>query len=280
MEQIRVGDTWTGSVPNASATAASTGTDLNGAAIRMACAELRRRLERFAEDTGMEDWRERWVELWPKIVSAAYAARVDLSAHALFRTPHLGNIEKDHPYGHAFAYFVYSAACSEVEIDVLTGETTVRRADVLYGAGKSINPCLDVGQVEGAYVQGLGMMLTERQLVAADGRVLSDGTWEYKPPCSKTIPVDFRVALVSVPPGAPALGPTGVDSSKGVGEPAFVLAVSALCAVRHAIASARADRGEHGWFELEAPATPGVVQSKCLVDPAELVLGDGRPHRT
>jgi xanthine dehydrogenase/oxidase len=280
MEGIRVGDTWTGSVPNASATAASTGTDLNGAAVRMACEKLRRRLERFAEDTGREGWWECWAERWPELVSAAYAARIDLGAHALFRTPHLGNIDKDHPYGHAFAYFVYAVACSEVEIDVLTGETTVRRADILYDAGKSINPCLDVGQVEGAYVQGLGMMLTERQLVAEDGSVLSDGTWEYKPPCSKTIPVDFRVALVSVPPGAPARGPTGVNSSKGVGEPAFVLAVSALSAVRHAIASARADRGEHGWFELEAPATPGVVQSKCLIDPAELVLGEGRPHRT
>jgi xanthine dehydrogenase/oxidase len=274
MQFIRVGDTWTGSVPNASATAGSTGTDLNGAAVRMACEKLRARLELFAEETKVKEWKTRWADLWPTLVSDAYAARVDLSAHALFRTPRLGEVDKDHPYGDAFAYFVYAAACTEVEIDVLTGETTVLRADVLYGAGRSINPGLDVGQVEGAFVQGLGMMLTEHQLVTAEGRVLSDGTWEYKPPCSKTIPVDFRVTLVPAPPDTRSLGPTGVDSSKGVGEPAFVLAVSALFAVRHAITAARADRGNEDWFDLDAPATPGLVQSACLIDPAELALGE------
>src|SRR3712207_3886921 len=120
------------------------------------------------------------------------------------------------------------------------------------------------------------MMLTEEVLVDEQGVVHSPGTWEYKPPCSKTIPVDFRVTLVSEPEGPAHLGPAGVDSSKAVGEPAFVLASSAFFAVKRAIVAARRDRGVNDWCALTPPASPGAVQTACLVDRNALVMGDGR----
>lgn len=277
MAFIRAGDTLTGTVPNASATAASTGADLNGGAVKKACLQLRRRLERVCMDQKIEGWRDHWSELWPKIVQAAYAARVDLSSQGFYKVKHMDDVEYTHQYGRAFAYFVYAAACSEVEIDVLTGDTTILRTDLLYDAGKSLNPCLDIGQLEGGFVQGVGLMLTEQTMVDAQGSLFSDSTFTYKPPCTKTIPLDFRVALYPSKRRSPVHGKpidyAAVQSSKGVGEPALVLASSVFFAVKHAILAARRDQGVTDWFEMEAPATVARVQDRCLVSRSSLRLG-------
>src|SRR5205823_655142 len=136
-----------------------------------------------------------WAELWPEIVRAAYQARVDLLVEGHYKEPYIQDIEYTHQYGRAFLYFCYAVGCSEVEINVLTGETTLLRTDILFDAGQSLNPAIDVGQVEGGFMQGVGMMLTEETQFEENGHIFTDGTWTYKLPVSKNIPIDFRVGL-------------------------------------------------------------------------------------
>ena len=203
--------------------------------------------------------------IWTHIISQAYQNRIDLSAQALYRQPGLANAKDLQFYG-----FTYSAACAEVEIDVLTGESTLLRADVLYDAGKSLNPALDIGQIEGAFMMGVGNVLTEELVFQPDGphagALNTLNTWSYKPPASTTIPLDYRVDLFprdsapEVPPN-----PNLLMSAKGVGEPPLVLAACAFFAVKHAILAARMDRGHDEWFQLESPATVQRVQAACLV---------------
>jgi xanthine dehydrogenase/oxidase len=276
MEWIVMGDTWTGSIPNAIATAASTASDLNGGAIRKACTDIRRRLEQFCIDKEIKGWRDNWQQLWPMIVAKAYQERINLNSQAHYKVPFIGDIEFPHQYGRAFHYFTYSASCSEVEIDVLTGETTIVRADILYDAGNSLNPCIDIGQLEGGFVQGCGLMLTEDLIYRKDGSLLSNGTWNYKPPCSKSIPVDFRVGLHygsrHDPVTGEALDFAAVLGSKGIGEPGLVLSTSVFFAVKHAIHAARSDMGLSDWFEMPAPATVSRVQQYCSTRDSSLRL--------
>ncbi|HEY0323382.1 MAG TPA: molybdopterin cofactor-binding domain-containing protein [Pyrinomonadaceae bacterium] len=277
MEWIRIAETSTESLPNATATAASSGSDLFGGAVQLACQKLRKRLEKYCEQNKVKGWKRNWQTKWKEIVGGAYGARVDLTSEALFRTPHLGNVGGNHPYGEAFYYFSYSAAASEVEIDVLTGETTILRTDILFDAGKSLNPCLDVGQLEGGFVQGAGLMTTEQMMYEETGRLYSNGTWEYKPPCSQSIPVDFRVALngsVRIRMGNNKQEEAGaaVLSSRAIGEPPLVLGTTVFFAIKHAILSARRDQGDGSWFEMEAPATVGRIQRACRVERSALRL--------
>jgi len=157
--------------------------------------------------------------IWENVVSLAYENRVDLSTQALYSTPGLVDSEDQQFYG-----FTYSAACAEVEIDVLTGETEVLRADICYDIGTSINPAIDIGQVEGAFVMGIGYMLTEEVIFQPDGKskgtLNTPNTWTYKPPASTTIPIVMNVDLfprddASDVPENPNL----LMGSKGVGEP-------------------------------------------------------------
>ncbi|MDQ4082324.1 MAG: molybdopterin-dependent oxidoreductase, partial [Actinomycetota bacterium] len=274
MSMFRAAETSTDVVPNASSTGASTGSDLNGGALKLAGRELRRRLEDYcrAHEDEFPDWKTRWRELWPKIVASAYGDRVNLSAQALYKSPDLSEVSNEHPSGSPFYYFTWSAACSEVEIDVLTGEFTLLRTDILYDAGKSLNPDLDAGQVWGGFVQGLGNVTTEQMYFANDGRPVSDGTWNYKPPCSKTIPVDFRVALLDYERKNPIddlpLDPHGIQSSKSTGEPPLVLANTVFFAIKHAILAARADFGVTSWFELDSPATVERIQQASMLEDA------------
>jgi xanthine dehydrogenase/oxidase len=280
MDWIVMGDTWTGSIPNAIATAASTASDLNGGAIRKACTEVRKRLEQFCMDKEIEDWQDRWQQLWPTIVARAYEERINLNSQAHFKVPFIGDIEYPHQYGRAFHYFTYSASCSEVEIDVLTGETSILRADLLYDAGKSLNPLIDIGQLEGGFVQGCGLMLTEDLIYRGDGSLLSNGTWDYKPPCSKSIPIDFRVGLHygsrQDPVTGEALDFAAVLGSKGIGEPGLVLSTSVFFAVKHAIRAARVATGSNEWFEMPAPATVARVQQYCSTPDSSLHLKTAR----
>ncbi|HKS28347.1 MAG TPA: molybdopterin cofactor-binding domain-containing protein [Pyrinomonadaceae bacterium] len=274
MEWIRIAESSTETCPNATATAASSGSDLFGGAVQLACQKLRKRLEKYCEENKVKGWRKNWQMKWKEIVSGAYNARVDLTSEALFRTPHLGNTTGDHPYGDAFYYFSYSAAATEVEIDVLTGETTILRTDILFDAGKSLNPCLDVGQVEGAFVQGAGMMTSEQLMYEETGRLYSNGTWDYKPPQSLSIPIDFRVALNASVRNRMSKQEAGaaVLSSRALGEPPLVLATTVYFAIKHAIMSARRDQGDTSWFVMETPASVGRIQRACLVDKSALRL--------
>jgi xanthine dehydrogenase/oxidase len=169
-----------------------------------------------------------------------------------------------------FVGFTYSAACVTVEIDILTGETKVLSADLAYDAGWSLNPAIDIGQVEGAFVQGLGYVLSEKLVFEpkgdAAGRLNTLNTWTYKLPAAQSIPLEFNTwlfprDLVSIP-----VSPTdGVLSSKEVGEPPLVLAASVFLAVKATVRASRLERGLSGLFRLDAPATVQEVRRACDV---------------
>ncbi len=207
LEMIHVAGNDSDAIVNAPATAASTGFDLNGGAVEKACRKLRRNLEEFCETLenyqpheSINYWRSDWAGKWKEIVYQAWFHRVNLSAAELYRTPHYEGPSSRRPHGHPSHYFTHGVSCSEVEIDVLTGEFQILRSDVLYDAGRSPNPAIDIGQLEGGFVQGVGYATTEEVLYDKDGRLTTDNIWTYKPPCSKTIPIDFRVKLFQVDP--------------------------------------------------------------------------------
>lgn len=301
--KIRVGANLTDVVPNTSSTGASTGTDLNGGAVINAAEQLRLRLEAFLQDlrvkngeqwckdNGVDYWNypTGWktiitmsgneVLMWDNVVSQAYSNRIDLSSQAFFRYPYITDVTSEHPYGIPFFYYNYAAACSEVEIDVLTGEYTIIRSDILYDAGQSINPCVDVGQIEGAFIQGVGYVTTEEIVFNAAGQLVTDNTWTYKPPDSKTIPLDFRVSLLntrrfSLHTGEEISPTSGVKSSKSTGEPPLVLSNTVFFAIKHAILAAREEQGVTGWFEMPAPATVQTIQTYCQVNSKKMSLGN------
>jgi xanthine dehydrogenase/oxidase len=198
---------------------------------------------------------------------------VDLSSEASFDSPNLGSLDANGqlpPGEQIFYYFTYSAAVSEVEIDVLTGEFSILRSDIIYDAGQSINSDLDFGQVEGGFIQGVGNVTTEEKYYAQDGRPYSDGTWNYKPPCSKTIPVEFNASLLEYVRTnhrtATPMDRYGIMSSKSTGEPPLVLANTVFFAIKRAILAARQAAGVSGWFELESPATVERIRQACWPD--------------
>eukprot|EP00746_Dinoflagellata_sp_MGD_P153037 gnl/MRDRNA2_/MRDRNA2_84028_c0_seq1.p1 gnl/MRDRNA2_/MRDRNA2_84028_c0~~gnl/MRDRNA2_/MRDRNA2_84028_c0_seq1.p1 ORF type:complete len:565 (+),score=127.44 gnl/MRDRNA2_/MRDRNA2_84028_c0_seq1:177-1697(+) len=159
-----------------------------------------------------------------------------------------------------FVYHSHGACVSTVEIDVFTGETTILASKICMENGRSLNPLLDVGQCEGAFVQGLGFYLRE-ELIEDEktGQLLSDGTWEYKIPCAQDTPIVFDVEFLP----RPFNNEKSICSSKSVSEPALVLACSVFCAVRQAIAAARKEFGHEDFFRLDAPATPRVIALLC-----------------
>ena len=136
-----------------------------------------------------------------------------------------------------------------MEIDRLTGESKIRRTDILYDAGKPLNAAIDLGQVEGAFMMGVGNMLREQIIRDDSGVMWNNGTWEYKLPCSLDVPEDFRVSFMSK-----SRHPRFTMSSKATGEPPLVLAVSVIMAVRDAIASTRAAKGDSKFFQMSVPA--------------------------
>ncbi|OLF14116.1 xanthine dehydrogenase [Actinophytocola xinjiangensis] len=233
--------------------------------------------------------------IWQNLVQVAYQQRVDLVVSFSARIPggenpvpaltfkpmdqqrDIPGIEVDRralPGGavDAFPDFTYSAACSTVEVDVLTGEVKVLRTDIAYDIGWSLNPALDIGQVEGAFVQGIGYVLTEDLVFQppgeqAEGRLNTVNTWRYKPPAVTTIPLVFNTHLFprDLAPEVPD-NPTDVLSAKEVGEPPLVLATSVFLAVKDAVRASRVERGLDGLFRLDAPATVQEVRRACEVD--------------
>jgi xanthine dehydrogenase/oxidase len=173
----------------------------------------------------------------------------------------------------SFTGFTYSAACSVVEVDILTGETKILSSDLVYDMGWSLNPAIDVGQVEGAFVQGIGYLLTEKLVFEEDGpergRLNTVNTWRYKPPATPTIPLEMNVYLFPRDKADVPENPDGIFSSKEIGEPPLVLATTVFFAVKAAVRDSRLERNLSGLFRLDAPATVQEVRRACEVSIAD-----------
>jgi xanthine dehydrogenase large subunit len=259
LSRVRVTATDTSKIANTSATAASTGSDLNGKAAEAAALTIRARLaELAAKQLGgrAEDVRfhNGVVESnggqmpFDQLVAAAYLARVQLWSDGFYATPKV-NWDSKTLTGQPFYYFAYGAAISEVVVDTLTGEWRLLRTDILHDAGQSINPALDIGQVEGGFVQGMGWLTTEELWWNRDGRLMTHAPSTYKIPSVSDIPAAMNVALYDNQNVEPT-----VFRSKAVGEPPLLLSFSVLLAIRAAIASAAPDSADAP--ALRAPATP------------------------
>jgi xanthine dehydrogenase large subunit len=268
LERIRVMPTATDKVPNTSATAASSGTDLNGMAVKQACEVLRERLRPVAarllrlERGGEADalvfagWRvfhparpERSVR-FDEVAQAAHLSQVSLSATGYYRTPDI-SYDRVAGRGKPFHYYAFGAAVVEVEVSGLTGEHRVRRVDILQDVGASLVPSIDRGQVEGGFIQGLGWLTCEEVLFDAKGRLVTHSPDTYKIPAVGDVPEDFRVALLERAPQD-----NTIHGSKAVGEPPFLLAIGAVTALRQAIAAFGPPRTP---VELASPATPEAI---------------------
>ena len=258
-EAIRISATNTGKVPNTSATAASSGADLNGKAAEAAALTLKTRLIDFA--CGHYGLKPEQVRFSPDgvvlggellsfaaLVQAAYGARVQLSATGFYATPDI-HWDRASGKGQPFYYFAWGAAVSEVAIDTLTGEYKVLRVDILHDVGQSLNEAIDRGQIEGGFIQGMGWLTTEELVFDAKGRLTTHAPSTYKIPACSDTPPDFRVALAQ---GLPHSAAT-IYRSKAVGEPPLMLAISVLHALSDAVGSV-ADY--QTCPSLDAPTTP------------------------
>ncbi len=270
-ERVKVNATDTSKVPNTSATAASAGTDLNGMAVKNAVETIKNRLRPVAADylnkqacdttSSEEDIVFENNEVFDaakpdrrvtfrELVQNAYLRQVSLSSTGFYRTPDIG-WDRDKGHGRPFNYFAFGMAVSEVEVDILTGHHRLLRVDILHDVGDSLNPAIDIGQVEGGYIQGLGWVTTEECKWDSHGRLLNHSPDTYKIPSVQDIPRDFRVQLLQ---GAP--NPRAIRKSKAVAEPPFMLALSAWLAIKDAL-SAIADHEIEPPFSL--PATNEVI---------------------
>jgi xanthine dehydrogenase large subunit len=263
VEHVRVMTTATDKVPNTSATAASSGSDLNGMAVKAACEVLRERLRPVAAKLlQVEGEPERVVFSagkafvpglaqrtlsFEEVTREAYAAQVSLSATGYYRTPDIG-YDRMTGRGKPFHYYAFGGAVVEVEVSGLTGEHRVRRVDILHDVGSSLVPTIDRGQVEGGFIQGMGWLTCEEVLIDAKGRLLTHSPDTYKIPALGDVPEDFRVALLERAPQEAT-----IHGSKAVGEPPLMLAIGAVTALRHAIGAFGPPRTE---VQLASPATP------------------------
>jgi xanthine dehydrogenase large subunit len=262
LASIRTMPTRTDKVPNTSATAASAGADLNGAAVADACEQLKSRLAAVAADrlgcaAGQVQFADGMVSCdgaagitFVEVVEAAYRQRVALFAQGYYRTPGISYDPKT-GQGRPFHYFAYGAAVSEVELDGFTGDCRVRRVDILEDVGNSLSPIVDRGQIEGGFLQGLGWLVMEELLWTPDGRVATNSASTYKLPSWSELPEDFRVAFLER-----AAEPGVIFGSKAVGEPPLMLAISVREAIRDAISAYGTTFDTSRIVELDSPATP------------------------
>ena len=267
LDQVRPTATSTAIVPNASPTAASAGSDLNGMAARIAAAKIKARMTPLAAalwDVAPESivYAQGRVASGNKSVTFAELAalarrsRVSLSATGYYKTPDI-TWDRETKTGKPFYYFAFGAACAEVLIDTLTGEMKVERIDILHDVGTSLNPAIDIGQIEGGFVQGMGWLTTEELVWDAKGQLATHAPSTYKIPVASDVPEDFRVALTNRPNCVPT-----IYRSKGVGEPPLMLATCVFSAILDALASLQPG----AQVPLDAPATPEriLMAADCL----------------
>ncbi|MCC9620909.1 xanthine dehydrogenase molybdopterin binding subunit [Thalassospira sp. MA62] len=263
LDQIKITATNTGKVPNTSATAASSGADMNGMAARDAAMTIKNRLIEFAaEKYGVAQTSVRFAPgkvmigdqaeiTFSDLIKQAYMARVSLSATGYYATPKI-HYDRETASGRPFYYFAYGMACSEVVIDTLTGENKVTRVDIIHDVGSSLNPAIDRGQVEGGFIQGMGWLTTEELWWDDTGNLRTHAPSTYKIPACSDRPEDFRMELWSSGRNAEKT----IHRSKAVGEPPLMLAIS----VHRAIADAIASIGDYKVVpNLHIPATPEAI---------------------
>ncbi|MBD9517265.1 xanthine dehydrogenase molybdopterin binding subunit [Pseudomonas sp. PDM22] len=272
IDRVQITATNTDKVPNTSPTAASSGADLNGKAAQNAAETLRQRLVEFAakhwkvteEDV---EFRNNQVRVrdqflpFEELVQQAYFGQVSLSSTGFYRTPKIF-YDRSQARGRPFYYFAYGVSCSEVIVDTLTGEYKMLRSDILHDVGASLNPAIDIGQVEGGFVQGMGWLTMEELVWNAKGKLMTNGPASYKIPAIADMPIDLRVKLVENRKNPEQT----VFHSKAVGEPPFMLGISVFCAIKDAVASLADYRAQP---QIDAPATPervlwGVEQMRKL----------------
>jgi xanthine dehydrogenase large subunit len=259
IDQVKITATTTGKVPNTSATAASSGSDLNGMAAQNAARQIKQRLTDFAADkysvpVEQVEFLPNRVRVgnqeipFPDLIKQAYFARIQLSAAGFYKTPKI-HWNRDKGEGHPFYYFAYGASCSEVSVDTLTGEYVVERTDILHETGRSLNRAIDLGQIEGGFIQGMGWLTTEELWWDGKGRLRTHAPSTYKIPLASDRPKIFNVTLADWPEAHEST----IHRSKAVGEPPFMLAMSVL----HALSDAVASVADHKICpRLDAPATP------------------------
>lgn len=239
MAQVRVNSLTTIVANNCAESGGSVTSELAAMAVQLACEKIVSRLQGISRMLSTPKGKPAWLEL----IQSGVENGVDLQAR--------GRVYPAPGKRGPFQYVSFGAGVSEAEVDVLTGDTRILRCDLLLDCGKSLNPAVDIGQVQGAFVQGLGFYLSEEYRFNTDsGKLTTDSTWEYKIPSSKDIPHDFRAALL------PNSGnPSGFLRSKFSGEPPYGMACSALFAVRQAVAAAKEQWGDNSWCSMSAPAT-------------------------
>ena len=274
MQRVLSSASDTSKVPNASATAASAGTDLNGRAAQFAARHVRDNLAAFVggldgvgagavQFAGGQVITPATTRSFEAVVALAYANRIQLWSDGFYRTPKI-HYDKATLSGRPFYYFAYGAACTEVAIDTLTGENRVLRVDILHDVGRSINPGLDIGQIEGGFVQGMGWLTTEELVWNAQGTLTTHAPSTYKIPTAGDVPAHFKVDLWPEPNTE-----DNVFGSKAVGEPPLMLAISVFEALRDAVANARND-GQA--LHLDAPATAErvlwAIKNSCVAQRA------------
>lgn len=253
LENVFISETATNTVANTSSTAASASSDLNGYAIWNACEQLNARLAPYREKLGPD-------ATMKQLAHAAYFDRVNLSANGFYKTPDIGYVWGENT-GQMFFYFTQGIAAAEVEIDTLTGDWTCRRADLIMDVGRSINPAIDYGQIEGAFVQGLGLFTMEESLWhRASGQIATRGPGNYKIPGFRDIPQDFRVRLLK---DVEWKNLRTIQRSRGVGEPPLFLGSAVFFALRDALKAARAQHGENEVLSLVSPATVERIRTAC-----------------
>ena len=284
LSKIRLSATDTAKVPNTSATAASSGTDLNGKAAQAACINIRNRLKTFAAELAntkpnQVQFKDGYIyasgQSWQfaEFIKLAYQARIQLWDSGFYKTPdiHWNPVLR---YGRPFFYFAYGAAASEVAIDTLTGESKVLRVDILHDVGNSINPAIDIGQIEGGFIQGMGWLTSEELYWVPEGRkqghLFTHAPSTYKIPTATDMPKIFNVNLYD----NQNLENT-IHRSKAVGEPPFMLALSVFSALREAVSANITTPILQNGIKvkpfLSAPATPeailqAIVNAKQLVN--------------
>jgi xanthine dehydrogenase large subunit len=259
IDHIKITASDTSKVPNASATAASSGSDLNGKAAQKAARKIKKRLRKFAAqyfDVSKDDVRFENNEVFAgdnvlgfaELAQLAWFNRISLSSTGFYKTPKI-NYDRSTFSGRPFFYYAYGAAVSEVIIDTLTGENRLTRVDVLHDCGESLNPAIDMGQIEGGFIQGAGWLTTEELWWNEQGQLKTHAPSTYKIPVCSDVPVDFRVAILE----SQVNKEKTIYRSKAVGEPPLMLALSVFHAARDAIASVNDYKSVP---VLHAPATP------------------------
>ncbi|SMQ46492.1 unnamed protein product [Zymoseptoria tritici ST99CH_3D1] len=254
VENVFISETATNTVANTSSTAASASSDLNGYAIWNACDQLNERLKPYREKLGKE-------ATMKQLAHAAYFDRTNLSANGFYKTPDIGYVWGPNT-GQMFFYFTQGVAAAEVEVDTLTGDWTCLRADIKMDVGRSINPAIDYGQIEGAFIQGLGLFTMEESLWhRASGQIATRGPGNYKIPGFRDIPQEMNISLLK---DVEWENLRTIQRSRGVGEPPLFMGSAVFFAIRDALKAQRKDYGlEDEVLKLVSPATVERIRVSC-----------------